>query len=171
MCNGANLAYTRAAYLNHKDNLHDEINSGDDIFLLHSMKTQNTSKISWLESPDALVTTSSSSTLGAFLKQRGRWISKGKAYKDTYTIILGIVTFVAVILQIACFIASIISPAVVWLFLVVIVLKSIPDYLILMNTTERYGRKKLMRWFLPAQIIYPFYVLSVVIYSLIFRDK
>ena len=171
MCNGANLAYTRAAYLNHKDNLHDEINSGDDIFLLHSIKTQNTSKISWLESPDALVTTSSSSTLGAFLKQRGRWISKGKAYKDTYTIILGIVTFVAVILQIACFIASIISPAVVWLFLVVIVLKSIPDYLILMNTTERYGRKKLMRWFLPAQIIYPFYVLSVVIYSLIFRDK
>jgi len=171
MCNGANLAFTREAYLSHSYNLHDEINSGDDIFLLHSLKSQNDSKISWLESPDALVTTLSASTFASFLKQRGRWISKGKAYKDTDTIILGIVTFFAVILQMSCFIASIISPAVVWVFLVVVVLKSIPDYLILMNTTERYGRKKLMRWFLPAQFIYPFYVVSVVVYSLIFRDK
>jgi len=171
MCNGANLAYTREAYLSHSDNLHDEINSGDDIFLLHSLKTQNNSKISWLESRDVLVTTSSSSTFGAFLKQRGRWISKGKAYKDTYTIILGIVTFVAVILQLSSFLLSMIVPALVWVFLMVLALKSIPDYLILMNITGRYGRKKLMWWFLPAQIIYPFYVLSVVIFSLTFRDK
>jgi cellulose synthase/poly-beta-1,6-N-acetylglucosamine synthase-like glycosyltransferase len=171
MCNGANIAYTRVAYLSNSDNLHDEINSGDDIFLLHSLKTQFNSKISWLESPDNLVTTSSSSTFGAFLKQRGRWISKGKAYKDKYTIILGIVTFTAVILQLCCFITSIIFPSLVWIFLAVVALKSIPDYLILMNTTGRYGRKKLMRWFLPAQIIYPFYVLSVVIYSLTFRNK
>jgi cellulose synthase/poly-beta-1,6-N-acetylglucosamine synthase-like glycosyltransferase len=171
MCNGANLAYTREAYLSHSDNLHDEINSGDDIFLLHSLKTQNNSKISWLESPDALVTTSSSSTFGAFLEQRGRWISKGKAYKDKYTIILGIATFVTVALQLFSFISSIIFPSLVWIFLLLIALKSIPDYLILMNTTSRYGRKKLMWCFLPAVIIYPFYVLSVVVYSLIYRDK
>jgi cellulose synthase/poly-beta-1,6-N-acetylglucosamine synthase-like glycosyltransferase len=171
MCNGANLAYTREVYLNHSDNLHDEINSGDDIFLMLSLKTQNNSKISWLESPDVLVTTSSSSSFGAFLKQRARWISKGKAYKDIYTIILGIVTFTAVILQLCCFITSIVFHSLVWIFLAVVALKSIPDYLILLNTTRRYGRNKLLRWFLPAQIIYPFYVLSVVIYSLTFRDK
>lgn len=171
MCNGANLAYTREAYLSSSDNMHEGINSGDDIFLLHSLKTQNNIKISWLESPDALVTTSSSSTFGAFLKQRSRWISKGKAYKDKYTIILGIVTFVTAILQLFCFFSLIFSPSLVWVFLLVLVLKSIPDYLILQNTTRRYGRKRLMRWFLPTQIIYPFYVVSVVVYSLIFRDK
>ena len=105
MCNGANLAFTREVYLNHSDNLHDEINSGDDIFLLHSLKKENESKILWLESPDAMVTTKSSSTFGSFLKQRSRWISKGKAYKDRYTILLGIVTFVTIFLQVSYFIA------------------------------------------------------------------
>jgi cellulose synthase/poly-beta-1,6-N-acetylglucosamine synthase-like glycosyltransferase len=171
MCNGANLAFTKEAYLNHSDNLYDEINSGDDIFLLHSLKEENRSKISWLESPDAMVTTKSSSSLSSFLKQRSRWISKGRAYKDWYTIVLGIVTFVGVILQITYLLFSLIYPALIWIFLAVVVLKSIPDFLILMDTSGRYSRRKLMGWFLPAQLIYPFYVLSVVFYSLTFREK
>ena len=171
MCNGANLAFTREAYLDHSDNLHDEINSGDDIFLLHSLKKGNRAKILWMESPDTMVTTNSTSTYRSFLKQRSRWISKGKAYKDRYTIVLGIVTFVAVALQISYFIAWLIYPDLIWVFLSIIILKSIPDCLILLNTSRRYGKRNLMKWFLPSQLIYPFYVLSVVFYSLIFRNK
>jgi cellulose synthase/poly-beta-1,6-N-acetylglucosamine synthase-like glycosyltransferase len=171
MCNGANLAFTREVYLDHSDNLHDEINSGDDIFLLHSLKKGNRAKILWMESPDTMVTTNSTSTYRSFLKQRSRWISKGKAYKDRYTIVLGIVTFVAVALQISYFIAWLIYPDLIWVFLSIIILKSIPDCLILLNTSRRYGKRNLMKWFLPSQLIYPFYVLSVVFYSLIFRNK
>ena len=171
MCNGANLAFTREAYLNHSDNLHDEIDSGDDIFLLHSMKKGNRAKILWMESPDVLVTTKSTSTYMSFLKQRGRWISKGKAYKDRNTIVLGIVTFVAIALQISYFIAWLIYPELLWVFLSILIFKSIPDFLILLNTSGRYGKRKLLKWFLPSQLIYPFYVLSVVFYSLIFRNK
>jgi poly-beta-1,6-N-acetyl-D-glucosamine synthase len=171
MCNGANLAFTREVYLNHSDNLHDDLISGDDVFLLHSLKEENQSKIFWLESADALVTTASSSTLRSFLKQRSRWISKGKVYKDRYTIILGIVTFITIILQISYLIASLIYPILIWVFLVIFILKSIPDFLILLNASGRYGKKYLMKWFLPAQLIYPFYVLSVVIYSFISREK
>jgi biofilm PGA synthesis N-glycosyltransferase PgaC len=171
MCNGANLAFTKEAYLKHSDKLHDEINSGDDIFLLHRLKEKNESKISWLESPDAMVTTKASSSFGSFIKQRSRWISKGKAYKDRYTIVLGIVTFATVILQISYLILSLIYPALIWVFLSVVVLKSIPDFLTLKNTSARYVSKKLMRWFLPAQLIYPFYVFIMVFYSLTFREK
>ena len=171
MCNGANLAFTREVYLNHSDNLHDEINTGDDIFLLHSLKKVRGSKIFWLESSDALVTTESSSTIGSFLKQRKRWISKGKAYKDSYTIILSIVTFTAIILQLFYFIAGLIYPVLTGVFLAILVLKSVPDFLILLNSSGRYNKRYLMRWFLPAQLLYPFYVLSVVLYSLTFRDK
>jgi cellulose synthase/poly-beta-1,6-N-acetylglucosamine synthase-like glycosyltransferase len=171
MCNGANLAFSKEAYNAHSDMLHDDINSGDDIFLLHSLKDEDKSKILWLESPDAIVTTESSSSLSSFLNQRRRWISKGKAYKDMFTIVLGIVTFVAVVLQISYLILSLIYPDLIWVFLSVVVLKSFPDFLILRNTSERYGRKRLMRWFLPAQLLYPFYVLYVVIYSLTFREK
>jgi cellulose synthase/poly-beta-1,6-N-acetylglucosamine synthase-like glycosyltransferase len=171
MCNGANLAFTREAYLDHSDNLHDEVNSGDDIFLLHSLKKENRAKILWMESPDTMVTTNSTSTYRSFLKQRSRWISKGKTYKDRYTIVLGIATFVAVALQISYFIAWLIYPDLIWVFLSILILKSIPDCLILLNTSRRYGKRNLMKWFLPSQIIYPFYVLSVVFYCLIFRNK
>lgn len=171
MCNGANIAFTREVYLNHSYNLHDEINTGDDIFLLHSLKKVSGSKIFWLESSDALVTTESSSTFRSFLKQRGRWISKGKVYRDTNTIILGTVTFMAVFLQLSYFISGLINPVLIGVFLSLFILKSVPDFLILLNTSGRYNKRYLMRLFLPAQLIYPFYILSVVLYSLIFRDS
>jgi cellulose synthase/poly-beta-1,6-N-acetylglucosamine synthase-like glycosyltransferase len=171
LCNGANLAFKREAYLNHIHNLHDEIDSGDDIFLLHSLKTEEQSKILWLESPDATVTTNSSSTLSSFLSQRSRWISKAKSYRDSYTILLGILTFAAICLQITYLIAILVTPALFLIFLSVIILKSIPDFFILLNVTGRYRKRELMWCFLPVQIFYPFYVLSVVFYSLIIRRK
>lgn len=167
MCNGANLAFKREIYLRHISNLHDEIASGDDIFLLHSLKTEKFSKILWLESNDAIITTESSTSLMSFLKQRSRWISKGKTYRDKSTILLGIVTFAAIILQISYLVACFISPSLLWIFLLILILKSIPDFLILWNTTGRYGKRKLMWWFLPIQLLYPLYVLSVIFYSLI----
>jgi hypothetical protein len=170
MCNGANLAFTSKAYLDHSDNLHDEINSGDDIFLLHNLKKEPHSKILWLESKEAKVITESPTTLRSFLKQRSRWISKGKAYKDRQTILLGAVTFVAIILQISYIIAYIFKPVLIWDLLAILILKSVPDFLIIQNMCIRYGKRNLLRWFLPSQLIYPFYVLSVVIYSLIFRE-
>ena len=171
MCNGANLAFNREIYLNHSNKLHDEINSGDDIFLLHSLKTEEKTKILWLESNDAAITTKSSSTLLSFLNQRSRWISKAKSYQDRYTILLGIVTFAAICLQILYLIVTLVSPALFPVFLSLLILKSIPDFLILHNTSGRYGKRILMWWFLPVQLIYPFYVLSVVIYALIFKER
>jgi cellulose synthase/poly-beta-1,6-N-acetylglucosamine synthase-like glycosyltransferase len=171
MCNGANLAFTREAYLEHSQNLHDEINSGDDIFLLQSLKNMSRSKILWLESSDVMVTTKGSSTFNSFLKQRSRWFSKVKSYKDLDIIVLGIFTFVVIVLQVLYFIALLFYPVLTLVFLAIFILKSVPDFLILMNTSYRYGRKKLMWWFLPAQLIYPFYVLSVVLYSLTLRKR
>jgi hypothetical protein len=124
-----------------------------------------------MESPDALVTTKSASTYRSFLKQRSRWISKGKYYKDRNTIVLGIVTFLAVALQALYFIAWLIYPDLIWVFLSVLILKSIPDFLILLKTSQRYGKRDHMKWFLPSQLIYPFYVLAVLFYSLISKEK
>jgi cellulose synthase/poly-beta-1,6-N-acetylglucosamine synthase-like glycosyltransferase len=171
ICNGANLSFTRKAYLNNSENLHDEINSGDDIFLLHAIKKEKGSEILWLESADALITSASSPTVGTFLKQRSRWISKGKAYSDQSTIILATITFLTFLAELSTFIAGFFDHAFIPVFLTIFLFKSIPDFLILNNASKRYARKKLMIWFLPAQIIYPFYVMSVVCYSLISNPK
>jgi poly-beta-1,6-N-acetyl-D-glucosamine synthase len=166
MCNGANLAFERDSYMDHSGNLHDEINSGDDVFLLHSLKKVNKSGIKWLESPEAIVRTRSETTLNSFLRQRSRWISKGRYYTDKDTIVTATATFTAVILQAVYLIGSIFNPVLIPVFALILALKSVPDYLILQNTARRYHKSELMRWFLPAQLIYPFYVILVVLISI-----
>jgi cellulose synthase/poly-beta-1,6-N-acetylglucosamine synthase-like glycosyltransferase len=163
MCNGANLSFTREAYHKNSYNLHPEINSGDDIFLLHSLKQKEDSKIVWLESTDAMVVTAASPSVRSFIKQRKRWISKGSAFKDRFTIFLGLITSVTILLIFSLLIASLINHSFINVLLVILFIKSIPDFLILNNTAGRYGSKKLINWFLPVQIAYPFYVFSVIV--------
>ena len=167
MCNGANLAFKKEAYLRNADFMHNEISSGDDVFFLHSLKQEPGAKIIWLESKDAIVTASSSENLNMFLKQRKRWLSKGKAYTDRDTIILSFVTFVTNLLIILLGGISLFNREFVIPFIVAFIIKAIPDFLILLNTVRRYGRKPLLKWFLPSEIIYPFYVIWVAIISFI----
>jgi poly-beta-1,6-N-acetyl-D-glucosamine synthase len=167
MCNGANLAFTREAYLGNIDSLRFELASGDDVFLLHGIKKNTDSKILWLESADALVTTAASPTFGSFLKQRKRWISKWRFYADSYTNLTAIITFSALMLQLLIMIALFFDFSFFWLFSVVFLLKSVPDYLIIRNVKARYARKPVKYWFLFAQLIYPLYVLVVFLAALI----
>lgn len=160
MCNGANLAFKKESWLNNEVNLRFDIATGDDIFLLQSMKKKR-SKIHWLESTEATIITESAPDLKAFFGQRKRWASKSTAYRDRYSILLGIVTFVTNAALAGLLIASIFDHGFFNSFLLAFVMKSIPDFLMLMNVTRRYGRRKLMWWFLPSQVVYPFYVLVV----------
>ena len=165
MCNGANLAFRRETFLSNISNLHPEIASGDDIFLLHSTKKNRGSKIEWLEAMESCVKTSSPLSAGMFFKQRGRWISKATAYNDRDSIITAIVTFVTILLLIISPAFAFFDFTYIYMYIVALILKSVPDYLILKRTTERYGKQKLMSWFIPSQIIYPLYVLASVCYG------
>lgn len=167
MCNGANLAFTKESYDRHSSELHDEFVSGDDVFFLHALKEEPGNKILWLESEDSVVTTKTSETVSSFLRQRARWISKAGAYKDSDTKVLAIVTFVTILLQWFLLIAGIFYPVFLLVFLASFLIKSVPDFLIVHNTASRYGRKKLPGIFIPSQLIYPLYVISVLVYYLI----
>jgi cellulose synthase/poly-beta-1,6-N-acetylglucosamine synthase-like glycosyltransferase len=171
MCNGANLAFTRETYDKHSHNLHDEIGSGDDIFLLQSLKKEPHAIIEWIESADAIVTTASSGSTGMFFSQRKRWISKWPAFNDRFTIILGIVTFIAILTQLTLCLASLADSSWLYVTSLVFIVKSIPDYLVLRDTTSRYRRRSLMKWFIPSQFVYPFYVITVVFLSLFGKNK
>jgi poly-beta-1,6-N-acetyl-D-glucosamine synthase len=167
MCNGANLAFRKDIYNEHVKNLRFELGSGDDVFLLHSIKKDVRSKICWLESADAVVTTATSPDIASFYRQRSRWISKWKAYDDRFTIITGIITFTAVMLQLILLVSALFIPALTEVFAVVFLIKSVPDFLILMNTTARYGKSNLMYWFFSLQVVYPLYVAGVALLTLI----
>jgi poly-beta-1,6-N-acetyl-D-glucosamine synthase len=80
MCNGANLAYRRAAFFNvngYEGNNH--IASGDDEFLMRKfVKEYEGSTIRFMRNQKGTVTTTSSSSVHAFVNQRRRWASKWK---------------------------------------------------------------------------------------------
>jgi len=171
MCNGANLAFKKEAYISHSENLHNEILSGDDIFLLHSLKEEKKSIISWLSSAEGIVTTSHTDSLESFLFQRARWISKAQAYDDGYTLLISIVTFVTILTNISLLLFGIIYQEFLLLFFVSFFLKSIPDFLILYETTGKYNKRHLLKWFIPSQIVYPFYVIIVAFHALFSESR
>jgi poly-beta-1,6-N-acetyl-D-glucosamine synthase len=170
MCNGANLAFKKDTYLRHSKNLHNDISSGDDIFLLHSLKKERGSKISLLNSSEGTVNTCQSESLYSFLKQRSRWISKAKAYDDFFTLTVSIATFLIIISAFIFLICGIFDQRFLMLFLFYFIIKSIADFLILNETTRIFNQRHLLKWFMPSQIVYPAYVLVVFCYSL-FSDK
>jgi len=171
MCNGASLAFQKGTYLKHAGNLHDELASGDDVFLLHNIKSDPGKRIMWLESAEATAVTRTSDNLWSFLRQRARWISKAGAFSDRFTKVLAIVTFVTISTQLSLLLGGLFYPGLLWVFTVFFLLKSVPDFLVLSNTAARYDKKNLLRWFLPSQLVYPFYVLAIVPCSVVNRAK
>jgi biofilm PGA synthesis N-glycosyltransferase PgaC len=169
MCNGANLAFRKEVYERHASDLHEELISGDDVFLLHNIKRES-GKIAWLESENASVTTRTEPSLKSFLIQRARWISKAGSYNDSYSIILAIVTLLTILFQLSMLILGFFNIIFLLIFLTAFILKSIPDFLILLNRALRHKKKNLLWFFLPGEIIYPFYVTVLFIYYLFTRS-
>lgn len=167
MCNGANLAVPLETYLKNAERLKPEEVSGDDMFLLQSIKKNKHSVIMWLESQNAMVYTKGKSSFREFLRQRSRWISKAGKYDDPSVILLGIVTFVTISAQFLLMALAFFKPSVIPLLLVFLTLKSIPDFLIINNTAVRYDKKHLMKWFFPSEVLYPLYVFAVLIFTLV----
>lgn len=83
LCNGANMAYSKQAYLevNGFKGV-DDVASGDDLFLLQKIKTKFGNTCGYLLHEDAIVKTHAMPTLKAFFNQRIRWASKTKRYTD-----------------------------------------------------------------------------------------
>ena len=171
MCNGANIAFTKETYNNHISDLHDEIASGDDMFLMLSLLREKEPGIYWLESNEASVTTNAARNLKSFLRQRSRWFSKWKYYDSLYISVLSIVTFVTNLLITGTLIAGIFYPKFFFLFLVLLLIKSLPDYLILSATTKRYQKTELMKYFVPTQLLYPFYVILIALTSVFWKPE
>jgi len=75
---------------------------------------------------------------------------------------LALATLTVVLFQFSTLVLGIFSMNSLILFAAGYVLKSVPDYLILNNTSARYGKRSLMRWFFISQLVYPLYVLVVI---------
>ena len=101
MCSGANLIVRREAWLACEPDLHPEIHSGDDMFLLEAMKKRGY-KIAVIDEPDFTAVVHPAPTWRAFFRQRMRWAGKAPKYTDPDIIRCGVLVVAVNLLQILC---------------------------------------------------------------------
>ncbi|HNW99599.1 MAG TPA: glycosyltransferase [Bacteroidales bacterium] len=159
MCNGANLAYEKSAFIKLNGyNLNDKYSSGDDVFLMHQIKNKLKGKIVFLKNYDALVQTQPQQTFSSFLNQRKRWVSKSHGYSDIPTILIALLVFLFNTSIVFTGIFSIFFLPFLNLFLFIFVLKIIIDFPLLTGISAFMKNKKLMLYYIPLQLIYPIYI-------------
>jgi cellulose synthase/poly-beta-1,6-N-acetylglucosamine synthase-like glycosyltransferase len=101
MCSGANLIAKRDRWLESYEDLHPEIPSGDDMFLLESFKRRGL-KIAVLDDPRFEAIVRPHTSWRAFLHQRMRWAGKAPKYTDKDIIRCGALVVLTNLLQLLC---------------------------------------------------------------------
>ena len=101
MCSGANLIAKRDRWLESYPDLHPEIPSGDDMFLLESFKRRGL-KIAVSESEELTAIVRPHTSWRAFFRQRMRWAGKAPKYTDKDILCCGATILVANLLQLLC---------------------------------------------------------------------
>ncbi|MGC6428033.1 MAG: glycosyltransferase [Flavobacteriales bacterium] len=154
MCNGANLAFRSEYYKNTRN----DVQSGDDVFLLHHIKS-NGGKIVFAKDKRAIVSTNCKTDLKTFLQQRIRWSAKSSSYNDLDAIKISLAVFITNL--------TIVFSAFYDLSLLVILLtiKFLSDYPLLKKQASFFEIKKWKLNFLALQLIYPVYIVYIAMVS------
>lgn len=144
MCSGANLIVRREVWLECESDLHPEIPSGDDMFLLEAVKRRGY-KINVIDEPAYTAIVRPLTSWKAFFRQRMRWAGKAPKYTDRDIIRCGRIVALANILQILC---------------PLIILVKFPIEYNLIKV-----REPQTKWYvaLLLEILYPFYLLICLI--------
>lgn len=153
MCSGANLIVRREVWLECESELHPEIPSGDDMFLLEAVKRKGY-KIGVIDEEEYTAIVRPATNWRAFWRQRMRWAGKAPHYTDKDILDYGKFIVVANVLQL--------------LFFPIIFIKFPYEYGLIKarmnkNHQSQITNHKLFLTALLLEILYPFYLLICLI--------
>ena len=170
MCNGANMAYERKAALEVEKFRKDfDIPSGDDMFLLEQfVKCYGHNNVKFLLSKSAVVKTKTCKTIKDFIRQRRRWVSKTKSYTSWKVIVTALIVLFFNLSIISLLVSAFFVPALWSIYILLTLLKFFIDFPLLKNITNFMNQGSLLKWVLPLEIIYPFYVVFTALSGTIF---
>ena len=171
MCNGANMAYERAAFyeVNGFAGI-DHIASGDDMLLMHKIYQRYPERVLFLKSPDAIVQTNPVRSIKEFLNQRIRWAGKANKYDDKRILPVLLLVYLFNCLLIALPIISIFRPGrlssvichlpTFHLWLILLLVKTIFELFFLFPVAKFFNKRSLL-WLFP--LMQPFHIIYTVI--------
>ena len=153
MCSGANLIVRREVWLECESELHPEIPSGDDMFLLEAVKRKGYT-VGVIDEEEYTAIVRPATNWRAFWRQRMRWAGKAPHYTDKDILDYGKFIVVANVLQI--------------LFFPIIFIKFPYEYGLIKarmnkNHQSQITNHKLFLTALLLEILYPFYLLICLI--------
>lgn len=159
MCNGANLAYQKSAFMKVGGFGNDRFSSGDDVFLLLKIKQQFGNKsVRFLKDLDAIVFTKPKKNLKEFIHQRVRWASKNKVY-DKKILLVSFTVYMTNLLLILGLILSIFFSSIFKIVVISMIIKMLVDIPILFGITKFVNQRKMMFYAFPLIILYPIYII------------
>lgn len=166
MCNGANFAYTKSFFqeLNGFEG-NDGIASGDDVFLLQKAITKSPGKVHYLKSQNNIVVTKPLNDWKSLFYQRVRWASKTSSYQSTFGKGLGLVVFAGNLSWLLVLGSWFLGLNAFQNFFLICILKFLVDS-ILIYKTNHFLTKSKMCYLILSSLFYPFFSVSVALYSL-----
>jgi cellulose synthase/poly-beta-1,6-N-acetylglucosamine synthase-like glycosyltransferase len=158
MCNGANLAYTKSAFeaVNGFEGI-DHIASGDDMLLMYKIWQKEKSRVQYLKSKEAIVSTAPMQSWTTFFNQRKRWGSKTIHYNDkrVFAVLLFVYLFNCWFLVLLA--ASFWNPHAWKIVAGYLVLKTAIEWPFVAMVAKFYNSQHLMPYFFFMQPLHIFY--------------
>ena len=168
MLNAANLGFEKAVALEFQEKVYQsDTASGDDVFLLEAILEKYGPKaIGFMKTSEAIVFTNPPANLDLFINQRVRWASKSTKYKNHFAqaVAVFILAFnILILTNLGMLIFKGDYSGVALLF----GLKLVLDFKLLLSGSRFMQDKKLMWYYIPVQLLYPFYITIIGLMSMI----
>jgi cellulose synthase/poly-beta-1,6-N-acetylglucosamine synthase-like glycosyltransferase len=160
MCNGANVAYERAAFfeVNGFEGI-DNLPTGDDMLLMHKIYKRFPGAITYVLSKCTIVVTPPAFGWHAFFQQRIRWASKAAFYDDKriFRVLLLVYLFNFWLLFLT--IAGIIWQAALFSLIILLGVKTLAEFVFLWPVSGFFQKRKWLWWFPVLQPMHILYTL------------
>lgn len=163
MCNGANLAYEKQAFLDVGGfSGIDKLASGDDMMLMQKIAARYPDDIGFVKNKEAVTFTEAKPDWKSFYQQRVRWASKSTSYQEfQVTVFLGMVWVFCVSIPFTAFLSLFFGVQWLWFALAQLAVKSVIDYFYLKMSSRFFNREDLMQSFLAASAMHLAYIIFI----------
>lgn len=162
LCNGANLAYDKAAF-EAVDGFRDIDNlpSGDDMMLMHKIGRRFPGQVGFLKDQRGIVRTDVEPDIWALLQQRVRWASKSTHYEDwRITGILAAVWLYNFSIPMNLILGAV-DPVWFRIGIVQFLVKAVADIVFQLPVVRFFSKTRLLWSFLPLEIAHILYVVVI----------
>ncbi len=167
LCNGANLAFKKEAYLTVNGyEKHLQVSSGEDVFLLEDLKNINSKAIIYGFNKHLIIKTQPQESIHGFISQRLRWAYKAKYSSNYLNLSVGIIVMLANLIYLALIVALVKQSVFVYYLSIFALTKLFFDFLLLFLASTFLGRVKYMALLFPFECVYWIYALFIGIASM-----